>query len=141
MRLDRDCTRCGQCITACPEKILHAGEGSFPALDPRLGSGECTFCGACAEACNEAVFDTTRTPPWSVTAILDPAECLAFENIHCEACRDFCDARAITLPPRAGGPSRPILDSEKCTGCGACVAPCPGNAIRLAIPSNRETTA
>lgn len=140
-RLDDACTRCGNCIAACPEDVLFVGEGDFPAFNPRLGTGECTFCGACAEACEARVFDLTRDTPWTITAVLDPTECLAFESIHCEACRDFCDVRAIAMPPRAGGPSRPTLDSEKCTGCGACVAPCPGNALRLAIPSTREYAA
>ena len=27
------CTRCGDCLTACPQKILVAGDGGFPTVD------------------------------------------------------------------------------------------------------------
>jgi len=43
------CTRCGACAAACPETIITAGDGGFPAVD--FHRGECTFCGACADAC------------------------------------------------------------------------------------------
>ena len=37
-----DCTRCGDCLTACPEQILVKGDGGFPTVD--FLRGECTFC-------------------------------------------------------------------------------------------------
>ena len=50
-------------------------------------------------------------------------------------------ARAIRFPLVAGGVPRPEIDTGACTGCGACVAPCPVNAIervpRDLFPSDR----
>jgi len=59
-------------------------------------------------------------------------DCLARAGITCMACRDACPEAAIAMRPRIGGPFLPVLDEDICTGCGACVAPCPGQAISLA---------
>lgn len=125
------CTRCGDCLRVCPENILIAGDGGFPEVDFNAGSGECSFCGDCARACPAAVFDTARVPAWSVRAVISERRCLAAAGIHCEACRDACAETAVRFRPRLGGPPRPELDTDRCTGCGACAAPCPSDAIDL----------
>jgi ferredoxin-type protein NapF len=33
--------------------------------------------------------------------------------------------------PLAGTISQPEINTNDCTGCGACVAPCPGQAIEV----------
>ena len=43
------CTRCGDCINACPQHILVLDREARPTLD--FGRGECTFCGKCVDAC------------------------------------------------------------------------------------------
>ena len=56
------CTRCGECLAACPEKILIRGDGGFPGVD--FQRGECTFCRACVDACPEPAFlDTAEHAP------------------------------------------------------------------------------
>jgi ferredoxin-type protein NapF len=57
--------------------------------------------------------------------------CLAARGVVCQACGDLCAARALRFPPRLGGIAIPVLDVSACTGCGACVAPCPAQAISL----------
>jgi len=125
------CTRCGDCVSACPEDILTLGSGGFPEVDFHAGSGECSFCGACAQSCDAGVFDLSRRPAWQVLASVAGKRCLAESGIHCEACRDACGERAIRFRPRLGAPPAPDLDPAACTGCGACVAVCPGQAITV----------
>lgn len=138
-RIADSCTRCGDCIDACPEGVLVAGQGGFPAFDPLQGSGVCTFCRACAEACAAPVFDLGRTVPWSTRIDIDTASCLAHAGIHCSSCNDACDDDAIGMKPRIGGPPLPQLADAACTGCGACVGVCPGRAISLLeAQSNRS---
>ncbi|MCM8818218.1 MAG: 4Fe-4S binding protein [Candidatus Omnitrophica bacterium] len=52
-------------------------------------------------------------------------ECI--EDIPCNPCETICKFGAI----KVGFPitNLPILDEEKCTGCGRCVPVCPGLAI------------
>jgi ferredoxin-type protein NapF len=125
------CTRCGACLEACPEGILVNGDGGFPEVDITQGSGECTFCRACVDACPEPAFDdpdTTR--PWDWVARIE-AGCLATNGIACQTCGDACDYDAIPFAPEESGPPVPWLKADSCTGCGACVAACPAQVIKL----------
>lgn len=140
-RMTAACTRCGECIRACPERVLTSGDGGYPAFDPTLSAGACTFCGACAEACDEAVFDRSATPPWTVRAVLSAETCLAAAGVHCQSCRDACLDGAVTIALRIGGPGLPAINTKACTGCGACVAPCPATAISLSTAPDTEAAA
>ncbi len=59
-------------------------------------------------------------------------ECLAFRNVSCRNCGDACEEQAIRFRPVVMAAAQPEVDPDKCTGCGACVAPCPVQAIRIA---------
>jgi Fe-S-cluster-containing hydrogenase component 2 len=52
-------------------------------------------------------------------------ECL--QDIPCDPCVAACPVQAIQM--REGITDKPVLDFEKCTGCGLCVPKCPGLAI------------
>ncbi|MGM0600006.1 MAG: 4Fe-4S binding protein [Candidatus Rifleibacteriota bacterium] len=52
-------------------------------------------------------------------------ECM--QDIPCDPCVYACPVKAIKM--REGITDKPVLDFEKCTGCGLCVAKCPGLAI------------
>ncbi|WP_435538946.1 ferredoxin-type protein NapF [Azospirillum sp. ST 5-10] len=129
------CTRCGACAAACPEGILAAGDGGFPTVDFR--HGECTFCAACADACPAGVFGDRAAAPWALAATVGPG-CLAGHGVVCQSCREICEPGAIAFP-RSGRPGRPVLDTDACTGCGACVAPCPAGAITVAPRATART--
>jgi ferredoxin-type protein NapF len=121
------CTRCGDCLKACPTHILVAADGSYPGVD--FSRGECTFCGDCVAACKTGALVRGEIP-WHLTlAVAD--SCLPKGGVECRSCEDSCDASAIRFRPRLGGPALPAIDTERCTGCGACVAPCPAGALSL----------
>lgn len=122
------CNGCGDCISACPEHVLARGDGDYPTFDPSLG--ECLFCEDCVTACEPGALSTThRDRPWHVTAAIAPS-CLAKNGVTCFSCRDACGEAAILFRPARGG-AVPELDVSRCTGCGACVSPCPVSAITL----------
>jgi ferredoxin-type protein NapF len=127
--IDR-CTRCNDCLKACPQKILVVGDGGYPTVDFKLG--ECTFCGDCVSAClpKALLRQESEQIAWSCKANISE-DCLPRRGVECRVCGDFCDTRAIRFTPRSGGSPLPEIQSEKCTGCGACVAPCPGVAISI----------
>lgn len=124
------CTRCNECIAACPTGIVMAGDGGFPTIDFKCG--ECTFCRRCVDACAPQALTrpSEDTPPWALVAQLGDA-CLPRHGVECRICGEHCDARAIRFQPRLGGSPEPQIDSERCAGCGACVAPCPVNALSV----------
>ncbi len=121
------CSRCDDCRQACPQGIVVSGDGGYPTLN--FTAGECTFCGDCVRACRSGAWHRDEgSPPWRLRAQIGPA-CLPQQGIECRICGEHCDARAIRFPPRLGGAALPQLDPAACTGCGACVAPCPVGAI------------
>lgn len=124
------CTRCGDCQRACPTGIVVVGGGGFPKVD--FGRGECTFCGDCVSACVPAALERVGdVAPWSLRARIGEA-CLASRGVECRVCGEACGVGAIRFRPQIGGVTLPQLDGSACTGCGACLAPCPTQAISVA---------
>jgi len=123
------CTRCGECIRACPQSIIAKGEGGFPQID--FQRGECTFCQACTLVCSESLFDENLdTLPWATTVQIQNT-CLTQQGVVCQSCQDACDVNAIRFHPRRGVVAQPHINNEICTGCGACVSYCPVNAMSV----------
>lgn len=129
------CTACGDCVDACPEGILVRGARGIPEVN--FGLGECTFCGSCADSCRAGALHAPRDGsgvprvPWSASVRIGDG-CLSARGVVCRICAEQCEARAIRFAdPRGHG--RPLADPESCTGCGACVAPCPARAIEVEI--------
>lgn len=127
-RFEDDCTRCGECLSACPEGIIAPSDGGYPSID--FSKGECTFCGACADACPETLFDRRRGQAWRFKAAISD-DCLARRQIMCRSCEDACAHGAIAFPLTSGRIPSPDIRSDRCTGCGACVSVCPENAIAI----------
>lgn len=51
------------------------------------------------------------------------------QKIPCDPCQHSCPFGAITIGENIT--ELPVTDTEKCTGCGLCVAACPGQACFL----------
>ncbi|RLV61525.1 ferredoxin-type protein NapF [Parashewanella curva] len=122
------CSRCDACITACETKIIFRGDGGFPEVD--FNKGECTFCEQCVNACKEPIFDIKQAQPWEIKAQVKD-NCLAHNGVWCQSCQDMCEPEAIRFEFRINQAPIPIIDTQACTGCGACVEPCPTNAIKI----------
>lgn len=132
------CTRCGKCVVACGPGILKSDPRGYPVAD--FSRGECTFCAACLGACETGALlrAEPHAAPWTFKAAIEPC-CLAEQGVMCSICREQCQYEAISLKPGTGGVPLPHLDASACTGCGACVAPCPTASIHIVAP-RREIT-
>ncbi|HAE80279.1 MAG: 4Fe-4S binding protein [Clostridium sp.] len=64
-------------------------------------------------------------------------ECV--QEIPCNPCEGICHFGAITVGEQIT--NLPCLDEKACTGCGLCVAHCPGLAITIIDKSYSETEA
>lgn len=124
------CDRGGDCVRACPTGVLAFGGGGHPIV--QFTDGECTFCGLCVDACPTGALarDTQSVAPWTLVPRISPA-CVAFKKVECRICAEACDAKAIRFQLQAGSVAVPVVDGTQCSGCGACVAPCPTDAITL----------
>lgn len=121
------CTRCDDCVKVCPNHLIRRGAAGFPVLD--FTQAACTFCAECVRVCTTgALVKADSVAPWNVRAHVGDA-CLTRQKVECRVCGEACDADAIRFRPTLGGVPQPVLDSALCTGCGACVAPCPVRAI------------
>jgi ferredoxin-type protein NapF len=127
------CTRCDECIRICPTGLLFAGGGGYPEADFRPGkvAEGCTFCGECLKVCQPAALhQQTGQAPWTYRASIGQA-CLARQGVVCRTCGEFCELGAIRFKPQLGGVSLPQLQLEACSGCAACLADCPTQAIYM----------
>jgi len=123
------CNRCGECVSACPEKILCATPRGFPQVN--FSAGECKFCGNCVQQCSQgALRHRTSQPAWNYKAFINDA-CMALRNIVCVTCADQCEADAIVFIAKVGRSAAPKIDAALCNGCGACYRSCPARAIKI----------
>lgn len=128
------CTRCGECVSACPHGSITLAPSRFrdaagtPIIDP--SSAPCWMCAdtPCITACEPGVL--TRAVPIKLgEARIQPHNCLSWQRSFCSVCVERCPVPgAIVLD--AG---RPRVVAETCTGCGICqhMCPAPVNAIMV----------
>ena len=138
------CTRCNECARACPQNIIISDDGGYPQVN--FAGGECTFCGECVSHCHEGALsaapasqDADRRAPWDIKAAVS-GECLSVRGIYCQVCGEQCDVSAIRFYPQPGRVPPPVIDVHLCSGCGACVKPCPVNALSIRHPDPSQST-
>ena len=71
-----------------------------------------------------------KTPGYPSLKRLQEGPCAVIEcieEIPCDPCEAACPLGAIKIGSHIT--NLPVLDEDKCTGCGICMSPCPGLAI------------
>lgn len=151
------CTRCMQCIDACPNQAIMQLPGplgmpgrSTPVIKPRRQA--CMLCNKvegdylkCTEVCPTGALTLIRKDLDDVrekfaigVAELDTDLCYSYNNWSCGACYRACPlpGEAMTL----GLWERPTVNSEGCIGCGLCERACIRypQAIRVKASSKPE---
>ena len=84
----------------------------------------CCCCGCC---CNVLTSARRLPQPASRFASTHRAEVVATECSTCGTCTERCPMQAIGVD--TGGP---VVDLDRCIGCGLCVTSCTSGAFRLA---------
>lgn len=143
------CTRCSECIDACPHQIifplqsrLGATVTNTPALD--LINKGCHLCAdwPCVTACKQGALkfpvkiqqaepDATVPIPLIAVASINQSSCLPYNGPECGACASSCP-----IPSALNWHSqKPLIDSELCVGCGLCREACITNPKSIKIES------
>ncbi|MCW5202546.1 MAG: ferredoxin-type protein NapF [Candidatus Electrothrix communis] len=123
----KSCTGCGECAAACEDNLIIFKENELPVMD--FSQGSCSFCGNCARSCPSGalVFSPDR-PPWHLHVSITQ-DCLMEKKVLCQLCQEQCDHGAIVFSRDGQNNKPPEILLENCTGCGACAARCPVDAI------------
>jgi len=130
------CIRCGNCMRACPTRIIRPDPGRSgmaglltPVLDFR--QDYCLEdCTRCTEVCPSGALVrlTPKDKPQAPIGVprVDMNVCLLGDDRDCAVCRNWCPYEAITLVfSEVEYTLTPQVDLEKCPGCGACELACP----------------
>ena len=128
----RTCASCQLCIANCPGKCLVQSTDlktfGQPVMDFRRGYclGTCVKCG---EICPELAIrklQTVQRPNVHVgEAVWKKDLCIrTTEGDQCTACVRKCPVQAIHIVQ-----GFPVVDQQKCIGCGACEHVCPARPM------------
>lgn len=92
------------------------------------------FMGRAAALASSPVFESKSEigPEIGPVELRIGTGCLSMNGVMCRVCGDRCDERAIRFQLAVGGIAHPIIDQSSCTGCGACVEPCPVGVVEIA---------
>jgi len=134
------CLRCGNCIRACPSKIIHPDTGQSGVLGflspvVRYEQDYCKKdCYACTKVCPSKALQPLSLEQKQKyiigTAQLDSAFCI-YSTSDCRACINICPFDAIKVFfDKEAYESYPVVNPAKCNGCGACEVRCPTKDIK-----------
>ena len=139
INLDR-CTGCDSCIVACKlenrlplgsfyNKVIAIGPtGTFPDVEKYWLPSQCQQCEnpGCIEVCpTGALRSFDETAEKLGVAVVQKDRCVAYYQ-GCVECQKACPFEAIALD----GDGHPVVDADRCNGCGVCEDVCPALVYR-----------
>ncbi len=130
------CTRCGNCARACPSQIITYNMKSrewtnlfTPTL--QFDHDYCREdCVACSQVCPSGALQplsvSDKTHAKFGVAQVNMDLCLLRDDRECSACQRWCPFDAVHYVfSKEHYTLNPVIDTDKCTGCGACQTYCP----------------
>ncbi len=145
------CTGCQLCVSACPSGVLR------PAADlVRLMQPECSYeqgyclaeCTKCSDVCPAgAILPLPLEEKLSTQighAVWVRGHCVVLrDGVKCGACARHCPVGAISMmpldPADPNSPEIPMVNEERCIGCGKCEHLCPSRPCSAIYVEGHET--
>lgn len=144
------CTACQLCVSVCPNEVLRPSAGLMTLMQPEMGyeRGYCRpECTKCAEVCPAgAIRPITRAEKSSIQighAVWVKKNCVPLtDGKECGNCARHCPTGAITMVPsdmhNPDSLKIPVINTEKCIGCGACENLCPARPFSAIYVEGHE---
>ena len=133
----RHCTACQLCVSACPNQVLRPAADLMRLMQPEMSyeRGYCRpECTRCSDVCPAGAIRPITLADKSATqighAVWIKKNCVPLtDGVECGNCARHCPAGAIQMVPSdagdPGSPKIPVVNEERCIGCGACENLCP----------------
>ncbi len=144
------CTACQLCVSACPNDVLRPSSVLDTWMQPEMSyeRGFCRpECVRCAEVCPAgAIHPLTVSEKSSVQighAVFLYENCVVnTDGVECGNCARHCPSGAIQMVPSVSGvpdsPKLPVVNEERCIGCGACENLCPARPFSAIYVEGHE---
>lgn len=131
------CTACQLCVSVCPNQVLRPSSDLKTLMQPEMSyeRGYCRpECIKCSEVCpSKAIKPISIADKSSIQighAVWIKENCIAStEKVRCDNCARHCPTGAIQMVASDSENPKshkiPIVNIERCIGCGACEYLCP----------------
>lgn len=148
--LERHCTACQLCVSACPNGVLRPSSDLGRLMQPesQYERGYCRpECTRCSQVCpTGAIRPISREEKSSVQighAVWVKENCVPLtDGVRCGNCARHCPTGAITMvhlkEDDEESPRIPAIDTAKCIGCGACENLCPARPFSAIYVEGHE---
>lgn len=145
------CTACQLCVSVCPNGVLRPSTNLETLMQPESSyeRGYCRpECTKCSEVCPTGAIRLVDAAEKSSVqighAVWVKENCLPLtEGVSCGNCARHCPAGAIQMVPSRPGvedsPKIPVVNTERCIGCGACENLCPSRPFSAIYVEGHET--
>jgi len=145
-----DCTGCQLCVQSCENNVLRPSTKLENLMQPEMSfeRGYCRpECTACSEVCPAgAIRKVTREEKSSIQighAVFIAKNCVSYNGeAECGNCARHCPSGAITMMHSDAddetSPLVPIVNQERCIGCGACEHVCPARPFSAIYVEGNE---